>query len=121
MVSNVYFTSMFLLYFIDGPPIIQSFRSEVARVGDKLALKCEIRQSAEINYFVNGKPIADPQFKSRYSGSCEELTVYEVEYPDDNSIFTCKAHNKYGVDVMNATLRVFGECIISITIALLAF
>ena len=65
----------------------------------------------EIDFFVNGKPVSDPQFKSRYKTKCGKLTIDNVKYPEDNTTFTCKALNKYGYDLKNTTLNVLGKCV----------
>ena len=101
----------------DTPPVIKSFISKVAKEGDKVTLKCRPNMTwppEEINFFVNGKPVTDPNFKSRYKANCQKLRIDKVRFPDDHAVFTCIVHNKYGSDVKNATLTVLGECIMGL-------
>ena len=114
----------FHIFIADSPPVIRSFSPRVAEEGDRVTLKCKpsmIWPPEEITYYVNGRPITDPRFNSRYKANCQKLRIDKVKYPDDNAVFTCKVHNKYGVDVKNATLRVLGKSIMVFTVPLLAF
>ena len=90
----------------------------MAKEGDNVTLECKILQSAEITYFINGMPISNSRGYSRYKVNCQELRIDAAKYPDDNAVFTCKASNNYGVDIKNATLRVFGECIMFFLVVL---
>jgi len=98
----------------DHKPYIRRFFTKAGKTpitleGSKVTLKCTtsiLWLPDEIDFFVNGKPVSDPQFKSRYKTKCGKLMIDNVKYPEDNATFTCKALNKYGYDLKNTTLNV---------------
>ena len=119
--SNIYCRLVDFVYLIylsrfntDNPPVIKSFASKVVREGQSVTLKCKPNMMwppEDITYFINGKPVTNPQFKSRYRANCQKLRIDRVKFPDDNGIVSCKVQNKYGYDMKNVTLFVKGKCL----------
>ena len=94
----------------------------MATEGDVVTFICKIMQSAEIAFYVDGKPMSYFFSRINYEVNCEELRIRSgVGNGYNNIVVTCKASNRYGFDVKNANLRVLGECIILFSVALFEF
>ena len=123
------FRLLFYPLITDEKPVIMSFRPRGGREtaiseGDKVTLKCATSMlwpPEEIKFFVDGKPVSNSPFQSRYRTKCEKLVIYSVKYPEDNTTFSCKAQNKYGYHLRNTTLNVLGRCVINSIAAVISF
>jgi titin len=69
-------------------------------------LECDTK-SPVIEWFKDGQPITNPDYKQIYRDGLCQLVV-EKTFPDDSAKYTCKATTDAGVTDTSAALKVRG-------------